>query len=75
MTFNWKIKIKFFTTTTISSISIYADDVVTGSANNLSISLYDLEQVEVLRGPQGPLFGCNTTGCAILLRSKQPEKV
>ncbi len=63
-----------YNTSTISPISIYADDVVTGSANNLSINLYDLEQVEVLRGPQGTLFGRNTTGGAILLRSKQPEK-
>ena len=63
-----------YNTSTISPISIYADDVVTGNANNLSINLYDLEQVEVLRGPQGTLFGRNTTGGAILLRSKQPEK-
>ncbi|MBA6389976.1 TonB-dependent receptor [Colwellia sp. BRX10-3] len=63
-----------YNTSTISPISIYADDVVTGSANNLSINLYDLEQVEVLRGPQGSLFGRNTTGGAILLRSQQPEK-
>lgn len=63
-----------YNTSTISPIAIYADDVVTGSANNLSINLYDLEQVEVLRGPQGTLFGRNTTGGAILLRAKQPEK-
>jgi len=63
-----------YNTSTISPIAVYADGVVTGSANNLSINLYDLEQVEVLRGPQGSLFGRNTTGGAILLRSKQPEK-
>ena len=61
-----------YNTSTISPISVYSDDIVSGSANNLSINLFDVEQVEVLRGPQGTLFGRNTTGGAILLRSKQP---
>jgi len=34
--------------------------------------LYDLENVEVLKGPQGTLFGRNTTGGAILLQAKRP---
>lgn len=62
-----------YNTSTISPIAIYSDGVVGGSANNLSVNLFDLEAVEVLRGPQGTLFGRNTTGGAILLRSKQPE--
>lgn len=63
-----------YNTSTISPIAIYSDGVVSGSANNLSVNLFDLEQAEVLRGPQGTLFGRNTTGGAILLRSKMPEK-
>jgi iron complex outermembrane receptor protein len=63
-----------YNTSTISPIAVYTDDIVSGSANNLSVNLFDLEHVEVLRGPQGTLFGRNTTGGAILLRSKQPEK-
>jgi len=62
-----------YNTSTISPIAIYSDGVVGGSANNLSVNLFDLEAVEVLRGPQGTLFGRNTTGGAILLRSKQPD--
>ncbi len=62
-----------YNTSTISPIAVYSDDIVSGSANNLSINLFDLEQIEVLRGPQGTLFGRNTTGGAILLRSKMPE--
>lgn len=62
-----------YNTSTISPIAVYSDGIVSGSANNLSVNLFDLEHVEVLRGPQGTLFGRNTTGGAILLRSKQPE--
>ncbi len=62
-----------YNTSTISPVAIYSDGVVGGSANNLSVNLFDLENIEVLRGPQGTLFGRNTTGGAILLRSKQPE--
>ena len=62
-----------YNTSTISPIAIYSDEVVSGGANFLSSSLFDLQQVDILRGPQGTLFGRNTTGGAILLRSKQPE--
>ncbi|GHE97438.1 TonB-dependent receptor [Thalassotalea profundi] len=62
-----------YNTSTISPIAIYSDGIVSGSANNLSINLFDIEQIEVLRGPQGTLFGRNTTGGAILLMSKQPD--
>ncbi|WP_286234269.1 TonB-dependent receptor [Thalassotalea sediminis] len=62
-----------YNTSTVSPIAVYSDGIVSGSANNLAVNLFDLEQVEVLRGPQGTLFGRNTTGGAILLRSKMPE--
>lgn len=61
-----------YNTSTVSPIAVYSDDVVSGSANNLSANLFDLEQVEILRGPQGTLFGRNTTGGAVLLRSNMP---
>ncbi len=62
-----------YNTSTISPIAVYSDGIVSGSTNSLSVNLFDIEHVEVLRGPQGTLFGRNTTGGAILIRTKQPE--
>ncbi|MDF2176710.1 TonB-dependent receptor [Aliiglaciecola sp. CAU 1673] len=62
-----------YNTSTTSPIGLYQDGVAPGSANGLILNLYDLESVEILRGPQGTLFGRNTTGGAILINSKRPE--
>ena len=62
-----------YNTSTISPIAVYSDDVVAGGANFLNASLFDLAQIDILRGPQGTLFGRNSTGGALLLRSKLPE--
>lgn len=62
-----------YNTSTVSPVAIYTDDVVGGGANFLATPLFDLAQVEVLRGPQGTLFGRNSTAGAILLRTRQPE--
>ena len=39
---------------------------------DLSFQLFDLQRVEVLRGPQGTLFGRNTTGGLVHFISKRP---
>jgi iron complex outermembrane receptor protein len=62
-----------YNTSTVSPIAVYSDDVVAGGANFLHASLFDLAQIDILRGPQGTLFGRNSTGGALLLRSKLPE--
>lgn len=62
-----------YNTSSVSPISVYSDSVVSGSANNLSSNLFDVEHLEVLRGPQGTLFGRNTTGGAVLIHSRMPE--
>jgi len=54
-------------------VGIYLDEVYLGRAVGGAIDFGDIDGVEVLRGPQGTLFGRNTIGGAILVRTKQPE--
>jgi iron complex outermembrane receptor protein len=53
-------------------IGTYIDDVYIWNASTVGFPLFDLERVEVLRGPQGTLWGKNTTGGAINFISKKP---
>jgi len=54
-------------------VGIYIDEVYVGRAVGGLIDLGDIEGVEVVRGPQGTLFGRNTIGGAILVRTREPE--
>jgi iron complex outermembrane recepter protein len=55
------------------SVTTFIDDVPMTGAGDNSPDLYDLRSIEVLRGPQGTLFGRNVTGGAILIHTQQPS--
>ncbi|HVS76827.1 MAG TPA: TonB-dependent receptor plug domain-containing protein, partial [Steroidobacteraceae bacterium] len=54
-------------------VAIYVDDVYFGETQGANLSLLDLARVEVLRGPQGTLFGKNAEGGAIRLVTQRPD--
>jgi outer membrane receptor protein involved in Fe transport len=55
------------------SVGIYVDGIHYGKSRQVRTGLFDLQQVEVLRGPQGILFGKNTLAGAINITSATPQ--
>ncbi|MEM8986904.1 MAG: TonB-dependent receptor [Pseudomonadota bacterium] len=61
---------------TVATVSIFVDDFNTtasGFTSALDANLFDVERIEVLRGPQGTLFGRNVSGGAVSIVTKKPS--
>ncbi|MBP6031671.1 MAG: TonB-dependent receptor [Sphingobium sp.] len=54
-------------------VGVYLDGVYLGRQHGLNAALFDIERIEVLKGPQGTLFGRNTEGGALNIVSKAPS--
>lgn len=53
-------------------VGVYIDGVALGKTQGLNAALFDIQRIEVLKGPQGTLFGRNTEGGALSLVTKAP---
>ena len=56
------------------SVGVYVDEVFLTSPAMLTARMFDVERVEVLKGPQGTLYGRNATGGAINIVNKKPSQ-
>jgi iron complex outermembrane receptor protein len=56
------------------AVGIVVDGVYLGTNSGVLFDTFDLQSIEVLRGPQGTLFGRNVTGGVVQLNSKKPTQ-
>ena len=68
------VGINDFTGTVDPSVGMYVDEVFQPTPDMLNFAVYDIERVEVLRGPQGTLYGRNSTGGAINFITARPTE-
>ena len=63
-----------FNPNTASAVGLYTDGVYIGSPLAQMAQFFDIDRLEVLRGPQGTLYGRNTTGGAINVITRKPTQ-
>ncbi len=63
-----------FSLGTDPGVGLYVDDVYLARTSGNVMDIVDVEAIEVLRGPQGTLFGRNSVGGAVIIRSKRPDE-
>jgi iron complex outermembrane receptor protein len=56
-----------------AGVGVYIDGIYLGRSQGLGAALYDIERIEVLKGPQGTLFGRNSTGGALSIVTRKPS--
>lgn len=62
-----------FNSNTTGAVGVYVDDVFLGANAGKLFNIFDSEGIEVLKGPQGTLYGRNTTAGAIRFSSRKPS--
>ena len=63
-----------FTTNVESPVALYVDEVYISQMSGSGFALFDMERVEILRGPQGTLFGRNATGGLAHFITRKPTQ-
>jgi len=58
-----------------SPVAVVVDGVPQNNSLEFRMNLFDIEQIEVLRGPQGALYGRNAVAGAVVIKTKQPNNI
>jgi len=56
------------------TVGTFIDGMFLGTSYGVVVDIFDIESIEILRGPQGLLFGRNVTGGAVNIRTKRPDE-